>query len=731
MTGPLLQPRHSPEAATASGTDALRDGDQREFARMLKTLLGNLDGMVYRCLDDAEWTMEFVSEGCERLTGYEPRDLLFNQRVSYESITHPDDRERVRAGIHAALAARRRFDIEYRLIHADGSIRWVWERGVGLYDRHGRLLAIEGIVQDVTARVQALHALRAAERRYHGLFENAIEGIFRSTPEGQYLDANPALARIYGFDSPAALVTGLRDISAQLYVDPGRREEFIRRVRAQGSVVGFESQVYRRDGSVIWISENARAVFDEDGALSHYEGTVEDITERKRYEARIEQQANYDELTGLANRSLLRQRLEQGILAHAGGPARLAVLFVDLDRFKYINDSLGHQVGDDLLVAMAGRLRSCVSERDTVARLGGDEFVIVMSGVQGAGDVRDRAGRLFEVLTAPWTSTHGEFHVTSSVGVAIFPENGRDAETLLKNADAAMYRAKECGRNTLQFFTAELSAQLAGRIETERRLRRAVERGDFIVHYQPRLDVATGRMTGAEALVRWQPPGEALVMPSSFIPLAEETGLIVPIGRLVLEHACRQARRWRDRGLGSLLVSVNVSPRQLRQPDFLDVVAAAVRECGLAPGQLEIEITEGMVMHDVPRMVDMLGQLHRLGVEVAIDDFGTGYSSLAYLKRFPVHRLKVDRSFVADVTRDAEDAAIVRTVVALGHNLGLRVVAEGVETAAQIDFLRELGCDEMQGYFCGRPMPAAELEALFDGPADPAGHSTKRSSSGK
>ncbi|MCU0975673.1 MAG: EAL domain-containing protein [Steroidobacteraceae bacterium] len=731
MSGLLPKPRHAPDAAPVPGTDALRDGDQREFARMLKTLLGNLDGMVYRCLDDAEWTMEFVSEGCERLTGYQPQDLLFNQRVSYESITHPEDRERVRSGIHAALAAQRRFDIEYRLIHADGSIRWVWERGVGLYDRHRRLLAIEGIVQDVTARVQALHALRAAERRYHGLFENAIEGIFRSTPEGQYLDANPALARIYGFDSPPELIAGLRDIRAQLYVDPGRREEFIRRVRARGSVVGFESQVFRRDGSVIWISENARAVCGEDGALSHYEGTVEDITERKRYEARIEQQANYDELTGLANRSLLRQRLEQGILATAGGPGCLAVVFVDLDRFKYINDSLGHQAGDDLLVAMAGRLRSCVSERDTVARLGGDEFVIVIAGAHSLADVQARAGRVFEVLSAPWNSRFGEFHVTSSVGVAIFPDNGRDSETLLKNADAAMYRAKECGRNTLQFFTPQLSAELAERIQTERRLRRAVENGDFVVHYQPRLDVATGRVNGAEALVRWQPPGEAMVMPSRFIPLAEETGLIVPIGRLVLEHACRQARRWRDRGLGPLLVSVNVSPRQLRQPDFLDVVAEILRETALAPGQLELEITEGMVMHDVPRMVDTLGQLQRLGVEIAIDDFGTGYSSLAYLKRFPVHRLKVDRSFVADVTHDADDAAIVRTIVALGHNLGLRVVAEGVETAAQIEFLRGLGCDEMQGYLCGRPMPPGELESLLEAALAPAGHSTKRSSSGK
>ena len=729
MSGHSLRRHIAPATPAPTALPAPGEPD-REFGRMLQTLLGNLDGMVYRCLDDAEWTMEFVSEGCERLTGYQPEDLLFNHRVSYESITHRDDRQRVRDGIHAALEASRRFDLEYRIIHADGSIRWVWERGVGLYDRHGRLLAIEGIIQDVTARVQALHALRAAERRYHSLFENAIEGIFRSTPEGQYLDANPALAKIYGFDSQAQLIDGLRDIRTQLYVDPDRRAEFMHLVRTRGAVAGFESQVYRRDGSVIWISENARAVFSEDGELSHFEGTVEDITERKQYEARIEQQANFDELTGLANRTLLRQRLEQGILATAGTGGRLALLFVDLDRFKIINDSLGHQVGDELLVAMAGRLRSCARERDTVARLGGDEFVVLLSSARDLDEVRSRAEHLLEALGKPWRSPLGEFHVTSSVGVAVYPENGRDAESLLKNADAAMYRAKESGRNTLQFFTPELSARLAQRLETERRLRRALECGEFRVHYQPRVDVASGRVTGAEALVRWQPQDGPMVPPAQFIPVAEETGLIVAIGRLVLEAACRQARRWRDSGFGPQFVSVNVSPRQLRQADFVETVAQAVAQAGLVPGQLELEITEGMVMHDVPGTVEMLGRLHRLGVEIAIDDFGTGYSSLSYLKRFPVHRLKVDRSFVSDVTRDRDDAAIVRTIVALGHNLGLRVVAEGVETPEQRDFLAAMGCDEMQGYLFGRPVPAPELEAMLGAAAGEV-HSTNRSSSGK
>ncbi len=305
------------------------------------------------------------------------------------------------------------------------------------------------MIQDITERRNAVQALREAERRYRGLFDNAIEGIFRSTADGQYLDANPALAHIYGFDSPRELMASLRDIGRQLYVDPQRREEFMRIVRARGSVSGFESQVYRRNGDIIWISENARAVFDDDGTLQSYEGTVEDITERKLYQARIEQQANYDTLTGLANRSLLQDRLEQALLAGASYRTRVAVAFVDLDRFKYINDSLGHHVGDELLRTMADRLESCVRDCDTVARLGGDEFVVLITGQTGVDLVRNIVERMLQVVSQPWVTEHGEFNVSCSIGVALYPNDGVDAQTLLKHADSAMYRAR--GKRPKQF----------------------------------------------------------------------------------------------------------------------------------------------------------------------------------------------------------------------------------------------------------------------------------------
>lgn len=684
-----------------------------ETARMLKTLLGNLEGMVYRCRDDDSWTMEFISEGCRRLTGYDADDLLLNNRLSYESITHPEDRVRTREEVRKGLTLHNRFDTEYRIVHANGEIRWVWERGAGVLDERGDIIAIEGFVQDITQRKEAHQALREAERRYYNLFENAIEGIFRTTLDGRYVDANPALARIYGFDSPAELMQSLCDIRNQLYVQAHRRDDFIELIKARGIVSSFESQVYRKSGEVIWISENARAVYDEAGRVVCYEGTVEDVTERKLYQTRIEQQANYDILTGLANRSLLNDRLSQAIRAATSYGTRLAVVFVDLDRFKYINDSLGHHVGDELLRAMAERLKASVRDSDTVARLGGDEFILLIGGHGDPEAIAAVLERMLADISEPWTIPQGDFNVTCSIGVALYPDDGTTAETLLKHADSAMYRAKEKGRNNFQFFTSEINALITERLELENKLRRALERNQFSLKYQPRVDMSTRKIVGVEALLRWNLPDQEAVPPSRFIPIAEEIGLIVPIGKWVLRIACEQAKAWQQLGFPEVIMSVNVSARQFRQDSLVATIAEVLRETALEPRCLEIEITESTVMHDAEQFISMLGELNDLGVQIALDDFGTGYSSLSYLKRFPVDRLKVDRSFVQDIATDTDDATIVRTIVALGHNLGLKVVAEGVETEQQIEFLRDNLCDELQGFYFGAPMDATELVSLL------------------
>jgi diguanylate cyclase (GGDEF)-like protein/PAS domain S-box-containing protein len=688
---------------------------EQEYGRMLKTLVSNVPGLVYRCRNDADWTMEFVSDGCERLTGYRASDVLLNHRIRFEDIIHPDDRGLMHKAMAKVEGGSMPFDVEYRIICADSTVRWVWERGIGVYDGSPQPIAYEGLIQDITVRKLAEQAVVEAERRYRGIFDNAIEGIFRTSADGQFIEANPALAHICGFDTVDELVKSCRDIGAQLYVDPERRAKFMQLVSVRGSVSGFESQIYRKSGDVIWVSENARAVVDAAGNVHAYEGMLADITERKLYQARIEQQANYDTLTGLANRSLLQDRLQQSMLACASYGSRLAVAFIDLDRFKFINDSLGHHIGDELLKCMAKRLSSCVRDIDTVARLGGDEFVLLINDQAGNPDsLLKMMERVLAVVAEPWLIEQGEFNVTASIGVARYPDDGLDARTLLKHADSAMYRAKDRGRNGVQFFTNDLNVQMIANLEMESKLRRALEREQFLLHYQPRIDLNSGACLGAEALIRWQVSPQEVISPDRFIPLAEETGLIVPIGRWVLETACTQNKAWQDMGLEPMVVSVNVSARQFRQDDFVQTVVAVLKKTGLEARYLEIELTESMVMHDAEKLVAMLDELQRIGVQMSVDDFGTGYSSLSYLKRFPVDRLKIDRSFVQDVMTDTDDATIVRTIIALGHNLGLRVVAEGVETAEQSDFLRQNDCDEAQGYFFARPVPNVDFIAWLN-----------------
>ncbi|BEV16917.1 bifunctional diguanylate cyclase/phosphodiesterase [Herbaspirillum sp. DW155] len=679
--------------------------------RLLETLLANLDGMVYRCRDDAHWTLEFVSEGCQALTGYPPEDLLLNSRISFLQLTHPEDRQLVRNHIDTCMRERRRIDIEYRIVHADGSLRWVWERGVGLYNAAGKVEAMEGFLQDVTERKEAAHALQEAERRYRSIFENAIEGVFQTTPDGTYIAVNPALARIYGYHSPEDLIVGLRDISHQLYVEPERRGEFMRLMEQHGSVSNFESRVYRRDGDIIWISENARAVYDDGGKLVCYEGTVEAITERKLYEAEMRHQATHDALTGLPNRNMLHEHLQRAIQVARQKGGLTAVVFVDLDQFKFINDSLGHTVGDELLKTVAQRLQACLRETDMVARQGGDEFVLVLQNQTGGElGIAEVMQRILAAVAKPWQSGDREFQVTASIGVSRYPVDGKDVETLLKQADSAMYRAKEQGRNNFQFFAPWMDTQVSNRLEMLINLRRALDQEEFKLYYQPKLSLKDGRVIGAEALIRWQSPEQGMVPPDRFIPFAEEAGLIVPIGEWVLRTACHQNKRWQAAGLPPIPVAVNLSPRQLNQslPEF---VAGVLAQSGLAASCLELEITENVVMKDAEKSVATLHALKRLGLQISVDDFGTGYSSLSYLRRFPVDALKIDKSFVRDIARDADSAAIVKAIISLAHILNLRVIAEGVEDEEQHDFLKENACDEVQGYFFGKPMAVEDFTA--------------------
>jgi len=681
---------------------------------MLSTLMSNLKGMVYCCLPDENWTMLFVSDGCRRLTGYDTEDLILNQRISYEELTYSDDRAWVRTLIENALHRRERFELEYRIVHADGTIRWIQESGSPLFDGNGVLLALEGFIQDVTRHKQSEQAARDAEERYRSIFENASEGIYQTSPSGQYLNFNPALAQIYGYDSPDDLVRGILDIQKQLYVDPSKRAEFIALMSAHGKIQNFESQVYRKNGDIIWISENAREVYDAEGKLRFYEGTVEDISERKNYEQMIEYQATHDNLTGLPNRTMLADRLLQCMSFADSNGSKLAVAFIDLDQFKFINDSMGHHIGDGLLVTMANRLVRCAHETDTVVRLGGDEFVLILTGLKKIEDIARSMECILTAVAAPCMIEGRDFVVSCSIGISVYPDDGANPNTLLKHADSAMYKAKESGRNNFQFYTRQLNKVVTERIEIEYRLRRAIKFDEFILHYQPQVDLKSGDVYGVEALIRWQRPGEPLIPPVKFIPIAEETGQIEEIGRWVLETACRKAVEFKNVLGRPITIAVNVSPRQFRKTDLVSTVKSVLKSSKLAPDCLELEITENCLVQDTRHFIKTLHDLKALGIKLAIDDFGTGYSSMAYLKDFPVDRLKIDKVFVGNLETEPTNAAILKAIVALGHSLNLKIVAEGVETAYQQAFLHELGCDEFQGYYFSKPLSAKALMVLLN-----------------
>ncbi len=525
---------------------------------------------------------------------------------------------------------------------------------------------------------------------------------------------NPAFERITGFPATEAVGRNWSFLHGD-DTDQPALENVRAAIRGQREGHGVLRN-YRKDGSLFWNELFVAPVRDSDGSVSHFVGVLNDITDNRRYQEELEHQANHDSLTDLPNRNLLRDRINQAIVFADRYAQAVVIAFLDLDNFKLVNDSLGHDAGDQLLKLAAGRLASCLRASDTVARIGGDEFVLVLHFTAGDGMVGQHIQRLLSAIAQPFIINGREVFVTCSVGVSVYPQDGRDGDTLLRNADAAMYRAKEQGKNGFQFYTRELNERVSERLDLESDLRRALERGELAVYYQPQVELATGRIVGAEALVRWRHPSRGAVEPERFVMIAEETGLIVPIGDWILRTACEQIKAWQGASLPPLVVAVNLSARQFRQTQLADIVESVLSDTGVEPRFLELELTETVVMHDPQEAEIALRRLKSMGLRVAIDDFGSGYSSLNYLKRFPIDKLKIDGSFVQDLPESGDSAAIVLAVISLGHSLGLRVIAEGVERRSQAGFLRAHGCDEIQGYYYSAPMPAQEFTALLRDP---------------
>ncbi len=560
-------------------------------------------------------------------------------------------------------------------------------------------------------------ALRASERRYRLLFERNLAGLYRTTVDGRILDCNSAFARILGYPSREDV---LKVSALDLYSDPGDRDSFLSRLAQQRVLVNFELCLRRRDGSPVWVLAN-ESLTDEPGGVSVMDGSLIDITDRKRAEQQSWHQANHDALTDLPNRVLFNDRLSLAILHAQRRKQPLVVMFLDLDHFKRVNDMLGHSAGDELLVKVADRLRRCVRQEDTVARVGGDEFLLLLNGITREADAAGMARKILAILADPFLVQKRELFVEASIGIGIYPGDGADAETLVTNVDTAMYRAKETGRNSFQFFTRKMQEQSQERAALESGLRRALPRGEFVLHYQPILRLRDRSIVGVEALVRWRHPEKGILSPREFIPLAEDVGLIARVGEWVLRRACEQMRSWQAQGAPPMRVSVNVSPRQFQQRDFTANVRRIVKETGLEPSTLDIEITETIAMHDVAHTGRVLAELADLGIQISMDDFGTGHSSLNYLKHFPIRRLKIDQSFVGGMASHDKDHAIVATVISIARNLGLAVTAEGVETEEQAALLAALACEDVQGYLFARPAPAEDVEKSLGLASRPAG----------
>ena len=678
-------------------TIAALEASQRKYQRLLETAN---DAILVADADTGE--VVEANGQAERLLAM-PRERLIGL---HQSALHPEpERERYKRIFREHANTGKALTEPVEVQRPDGT-RVPVEISASVTESEGRRL-VHGIFRDVTERLQAEAQLRKLSR----VVEASPNAILITDTAGVIEYCNPRFYENTGY-RPEEVVGRTPRILKSGETPEDEYRQMWRTIR-RGEIWFGEFCNRKKDGQLVWWLSTISPIKDESGRITHYVSIAEDIGELKYAEDTIRHLAYFDPLTELPNRTLFKDRLGQAATNAVHYGELLGLMFIDLDRFKSINDTLGHQQGDDLLRQVANRLKTALPEGGSMARLGGDEFAVILPGVREAEAVAVVARQFLDALNEPFALESQEVIVTVSIGLTLFPQDADNTGTLISNADLAMFRAKEVGRNTYEFFREEMNEASFEHVSLHASLKRALEREEFEVYYQPKVHLGRRAMSGMEALVRWRHPELGLVSPGKFIPVAEETGLIIPLGEWVLWSACRQAKAWMDNGGGELVVSVNLSAQQFNRQELSDRVAEALEITGLPPECLELEITETDVMRNAQQAIEILHQLKAMGVRVAIDDFGTGYSSLNYLKRFPIDVLKVDQSFVRDVTFDAEDAAIARSVIALAHNMRLTVVAEGVETQAHLGFFRDEGCEEVQGFYFSRPVPADEFTGLL------------------
>ncbi len=672
----------------------------RSSEQELSAILNSLQDAYYRV--DAEGCITRGSPSVQKMLGYTHEELIGTMLA--DLYVDPQRREAFLHELETHDGVIENFEIQLR--HKDGSTIWVSTNAHFLLNQQGDLIGVEGTARDITK-------LRAAEdlnSRLGRILDNSSNEIFVFDAETLYfIQVNRGALENLGYSMQEMEKLTPLDLKPDF-----TRQEFTELLqplfRGEQQVV-LQTRHKRKDGSLYSVEVRMQLSLQESPPV--IVAIIQDISERLESEKQLLYLAHYDALTKLPNRILLTDRLDQSLARARWHGRAVAVLFLDLDRFKIINDTLGHNVGDQALQALSERLKDCVREGDTVARLGGDEFAIVLEDIASADDVAPSARKILEVLSQPFLLDKNEFIITTSIGISLFPFDGEDSQTLLKHADIAMYRAKDEGRNTYQFYSADMSAKAFERLNLETNLRHALEREEFILYYQPQKNLSDGKVFGVEALLRWQHPDLGLISPMEFVPLLEETGLIIPVGEWVLRTACTQARAWNDSCREPLRMSVNLSGRQTNSSNFIATIEQVIKDSKLDPKLLELEITESILMHNKQTTIKTLETISKMGVRFAIDDFGTGYSSLSYLKRFPIDTLKIDRSFVSDLTQNPDDASLVGAIIAMGQALHLNVIAEGVETEQQIKFLRMHDCDSIQGYLISEPLPAQELSVFL------------------
>jgi len=691
--------------------DALRNSEERFRAMSDESPLGIF-------VSDEQGECVYTNAAYHKISGLDFAQAL---GTNWSMAIHPDDRARIVAEWREAVRSKAPFKTEVRFMREDGSIVWTRLNAAAMDDgpsEYGRVQTVEDIsarkgAEAELARAEA--ALFAEKERAQVTLNSIGDAVLCTDVAGNVTYLNKVAETMTGWSASEAQGQPLSSVFC--VVDGATREPVVspgHQAIAENRIVGLQANsiLFRRDGSESAIEDSSAPIHDRDGLVTGAVLVFHDVSESRAMAEKMSHLAQHDFLTGLPNRMLLQERFSRAIGQAQRHHKQVAVLFVDLDYFKTINDSLGHDIGDRLLQSVAERLVSCVRSTDTVCRQGGDEFVILLAEIEHHRDAAQIAEKLLAALLLPHFIDGNELHVTLSIGISIFPDDAATPEAVMQNADAAMYHAKAKGRNNYQFYMSEMNSRAVQRMVVENSLRRALKNDEFELHYQPKINIASGQMSSAEALIRWRDPDLGMVYPGQFVPIAEECGLIVPIGRWVLREACRQVQAWLAAGVTAVPVSVNISAVEFRHINFLEGIAAILDETGIDAAYLELELTESMLMHE-ESSAKVLEKLKAMGIQLAIDDFGTGYSSLSYLNRFPIDTLKIDQSFVRDMASNTDNAAIISAVIGMGRNLHQRVVAEGVETAEQLAFLCQQNCDEAQGFLFSYPLPAADFANLL------------------